>query len=73
MLSKTNTIPSRWIVLALCVLSSFAIPSVAKSSPRIVHVFVALADNQQESFLLPRLLGMGRTLSATSIGALPMV
>ncbi len=38
-------------MLALCVLSSFAIPSVAKSSPRIVHVFVALADNQHQGII----------------------
>jgi hypothetical protein len=30
---------------------SFAIPSVAKSSPRIVHVFVALADNQHQEII----------------------
>jgi len=61
MLSKTNTIPSRWIVLALWVLSSFAIPSVAKSSPRIVHVFVALADNQHQGIIpVPPVLGNGR-------------
>jgi hypothetical protein len=59
--SKTNTIPSRWIALALCVLSSFAIPSVAKSSPRIVHVFVALADNQHQGIIpVPPALGNGK-------------
>jgi hypothetical protein len=58
--SKTNTIPSRWIVLALCVLSSFATPGVAKSSPRIVHVFVALADNQHQGIIpVPSTLGNG--------------
>lgn len=61
MLSKTNTIPSRWVVLALWVLSSFAIPSVAKSSPRIVHVFVALADNQHQGIIpVPPVLGNGQ-------------
>ena len=60
MLSKTNTIPSRWIVLALCVLSSFTIPGVAKPSPRIVHVFVALADNQHQGIIpVPPALGNG--------------
>jgi hypothetical protein len=61
MLSKTNTIPSRWIALALCALFSFAIPSVAKSAPRIVHVFVALADNQHQGIIpVPPVLGNGR-------------
>jgi hypothetical protein len=61
MLSKTNTTLSRWIVLALCGLSSFAIPSVAKSSPRIVHVFVALADNQHQGIIpVPPALGNGK-------------
>src|SRR3989440_2431039 len=61
MLSKTNTIHSRWIALALSPLSSLAIPSVAESSPRGVHVFVALADNQHQGIIpLPPALGNGR-------------
>ncbi len=61
MLSKTNTIQSRWIALALFPLSSFAIPSVAESSPRVVHVFVALADNQHQGIIpVPPALGNGR-------------
>jgi len=43
------------------VLSSFAIPSVAKSSPRIVHVFVALADNQHQGIIpVAQALGDGK-------------
>ena len=61
MLSKTNTIHSRWIALALFPLSSLAIPSVAESSPRVVHVFVALADNQHQGIIpVPPALGNGR-------------
>src|SRR2546423_6138990 len=61
MLSKTNTIHSRWIALALFLLSSLEIPSVAESSPRVVHVFVALADNQHQGIIpLPPALGNGR-------------
>jgi hypothetical protein len=61
MLSNSNTIPSRWIALALCALSSFAIPSIAEPSPRVVHVFVALADNQHQGIIpVPPALGNGR-------------
>src|SRR6266576_3547327 len=61
MLSKTNSIQSRWIALALFPLSSLAIPSVAESSPRVVHVFVALADNQRQGIIpVPPALGNGR-------------
>lgn len=61
MFSKTNGVPSRWIALALCTLSSLAIRSVAESSPRIVHVFVALADNQHQGIIpVPPVLGNGR-------------
>jgi hypothetical protein len=61
MSSKTNTRRSQCIALALCVLSSFAIPSVAKPSPRIVHVFVALADNQHQGIIpVPPALGNGQ-------------
>src|SRR2546421_12580988 len=74
MLSKTNTIHSRWIALALSPLSSLAIPSVAESSPRVVHVFVALADNQHQGIIpLHLLLGMGGILSTIFIGVRPMV
>ena len=42
-------------------LSSFATPSVAESSPRVVHVFVALADNQHQGIIpVPPALGNGR-------------
>jgi hypothetical protein len=61
MLSKTSTIPLRWIALALCILPLSAIPGIAKSSPRIVHVFVALADNQHQGIIpVPLALGNGR-------------
>ena len=61
MLANSNTIPSRWIALALCALFSFAIHGVAESSPRVVHVFVALADNQHQGIVpVPPALGNGR-------------
>lgn len=61
MLSKTNVTPSRSIVLTLSLFSSFVTPSVAKSSPRIVHVFVALADNQHQGIVpVPPALGNGQ-------------
>ena len=61
MLSNTNTFQSRCIASALFVLSSFAISSVAEPSPRIVHVFVALADNQHQGIIpVPPALGNGR-------------
>lgn len=61
MLSRTNTVWSRWITLALCALSRFAVPSVAQSSPRVIHVFVALADNQHQGIIpVPPALGNGR-------------
>jgi hypothetical protein len=61
MSSKTNTNPSRWIGLVLGVLSSLVMPSLAKSSPRIVQVFVALADNQHQGIIpVPPALGNGR-------------
>jgi hypothetical protein len=60
MLSKTGTVPSRSIALALFALSSFAVPRVAQSSPRVVHVFVALADNQHQGIIpVPAALGNG--------------
>ncbi|PYU67781.1 MAG: hypothetical protein DMG49_17830 [Acidobacteria bacterium] len=47
--------------MALFALSSFAILSVAESSPtRVVHVFVALADNQNQGIIpVPPTLGNG--------------
>ena len=61
MLSNTNTFQSRCIASALFVLSSFGISSVAEPSPRIVHVFVALADNQHQGIIpVPPALGNGR-------------
>jgi len=61
MLSKTNTIRSRWTALALFALSWLAIPSVAESTPRVVHVFVALDDDQHQGVIpVPPALGNGR-------------
>ena len=61
MLPKTSTDPSRWIAFALCALSSFAVSVVAEPSPRVVHVFVALADNQHQGIIpVPPALGNGR-------------
>jgi len=60
MFSKTNTIPPRWIACATLVLFSMAIASAAESSPRVVHVFVALADNQHQGIVpVPPALGNG--------------
>jgi hypothetical protein len=60
MLSITNTNPSRWMAHATLVLFSFAIPGVVQSSPRVVHVFVALADNQHQGIIpVPSALGNG--------------
>jgi len=58
--SRANTNPARWIALATCVLFSLAIASVAESSPQVVHVFVALADNQHQGIVpVPPALGNG--------------
>jgi hypothetical protein len=58
--SKRVKIPSRWIALAIFALFLFSIPSVAKPSPRVVHVFVALADNQHQGIVpVPSALGNG--------------
>ncbi len=51
MFSKTNTTPLPWIAFAIFTLLSFAIPSAVQSSPRVVHVFVALADNQHQGIV----------------------
>jgi hypothetical protein len=60
MLSKTSTIPSRWVAVALFVWCSFTFSAVAQSSPRVVHVFVALADNQHQGIIpVPAALGNG--------------
>ena len=60
MVSKTNTNPSGCIALTLFVLFSVAIPGVVESSPRVVHVFVALADNQHQGIIpVPPALGNG--------------
>jgi hypothetical protein len=60
MLSKTNTNPPRWITCAIVVFFLLAIASVAESAPRVVHVFVALADNQHQGIVpVPPVLGNG--------------
>jgi hypothetical protein len=60
MLSKPSTNPPRWIVFAIFILFSLTIASVAESSPRVVHVFVALADNQHQGIVpVPPVLGNG--------------
>lgn len=60
MLSTTNSNPPRWIALATFALFSLVIASVAESSPRVVHVFVALADNQHQGIVpVPPVLGNG--------------
>jgi hypothetical protein len=45
----------------LCTLSWFAVPSGAESSSRVIHVFVALADNQHQGIIpVPPALGNGK-------------
>src|SRR5437879_13864434 len=58
--SKTNDITAPWIGFAILVLFSLAIPSTVQSSPRVVRVFVALADNQHQGIIpVPAALGNG--------------
>jgi hypothetical protein len=58
MTSETNRIPMHWVAMALLALASLANPRVTKSSPRVVHVFVALADNQHQGIIpVPAALG----------------
>jgi hypothetical protein len=46
--------------MALLALASLANPRVTESSPRVVHVFVALADNQHQGIIpVPATLGNG--------------
>src|SRR5437016_10158427 len=74
MLSKTNTIRSRWTALALFALSWLAIPSVAESTPRVVHVFVALDDDQHQGVIpVPPALGNGRDPQRNLYWVQPMV
>jgi hypothetical protein len=59
MLHKTQTSPPRFIGFAVFLLS-LTIVSAAETSPRVVHVFVALADNQHQGIIpVPPLLGNG--------------
>jgi hypothetical protein len=60
MFPKTKTSLPRWIAFRIFVLLSLAMASVAESSPRVVHVFVALADNQHQGIVpVPAALGNG--------------
>lgn len=60
MVPKTKTNPARRIAFATCVLILLARTSVAETSPRVVHVFVALADNQHQGIVpVPPTLGNG--------------
>jgi hypothetical protein len=60
MLPRTKASPPRRIVFAIFVVFSLAMASVAESSPRVVHVFVAMADNQHQGIVpVPAALGNG--------------
>jgi hypothetical protein len=60
MFPKTNTSLPRRIAFVTLVLVSLTIASAAESSPRVVHVFVALADNQHQGIIpVPPVLGNG--------------
>jgi hypothetical protein len=60
MFSKTNTSLARRVALAIFILYTLAIASAAESSARVVHVFVALADNQHQGIVpVPPALGNG--------------
>jgi len=60
MFSRTNTSLPRWIGFAAAALFSLIAASVAESSPKVVHVFVALADNQHQGIIpVPPALGNG--------------
>jgi hypothetical protein len=61
MVSETNTFSGGGVAIALLALASLTNPGVTKSSPRVVHVFVALADNQHQGIIpVPPALGNGR-------------
>jgi hypothetical protein len=47
----SNASPLKWIAFAIVALLSLAMASAAESSPRVVHVFVALADNQHQGIV----------------------
>jgi hypothetical protein len=60
MFFKTFRIPASRIVFVLVAFFSFAMPSASRSSPRVVHVFVALADNRHQGIVpVPPALGNG--------------
>jgi hypothetical protein len=57
---KTKTNLPRRIAFGVFLFLSLAIVSVAESSSRVVHVFVALADNQHQGIIpVPPVLGNG--------------
>src|SRR5207249_7887936 len=67
---KQQPIVMRLIALLLVSVFSLAAPSVSRASFRVVHVFVALADNQHQGIIpVPPALGNGQILSAICIGA----
>lgn len=52
---------ARWIAPPLLISFFLAGSSMAQTSPRVVHVFVALADNQHQGIVpVPAVLGNGR-------------
>src|SRR5437879_9056669 len=58
---KQQPIVMRLIALLLVSVFSLAAPSVSRASFRVVHVFVALADNQHQGIIpVPPALGNGR-------------
>jgi hypothetical protein len=60
MLPRTSTNPPKWAAFAIFILFSLAVASVADPSPRVVHAFVALADNQHQGIVpVPPALGNG--------------
>jgi hypothetical protein len=51
---------AKWIAAAILVAVTASIPSAGECAPRVVHVFVALADNQHQGIVpVPAVLGNG--------------
>src|SRR5258708_19708491 len=58
---KLKPVLSRLIAPLLLGIFFLAVTSVSRGSPRVVHVFVALADNQHQGIIpVPPALGNGR-------------
>jgi hypothetical protein len=58
---KQQLVVMRLIALLLVSVFSLAAPSASRASSRVVHVFVALADNQHQGIIpVPPLLGNGQ-------------